>query len=104
MIGHQQGRQMRVQVGMGRLVIRVDGGLVEGTVPPFPWAIGPRMGGVGQPMVQAICLTNAVNEGGQGVEIAWAMRDLEAVIGAHRRARVGHGCPPVPSARSGDQF
>jgi hypothetical protein len=55
-------------------------------------------------MVHAIRMTHAVNEGVQGVEIAWAMRDLEAVIGAPRRALVGHGRPPGPSDLSGDQW
>jgi hypothetical protein len=103
-LGHQEGMQMRVQVGMGLLVIRVDGGLFARTVPPFHLAVGPRMGGVGPPMVHAIRMTHAVNEGVQGVEIAWAMRDLEAVIGAPRRALVGHGRPPGPSDLSGDQW
>jgi hypothetical protein len=32
----------------------------------------------------------------QGVESAWAMRDLEAVIGAPRMDLVGHGRQPGP--------
>jgi hypothetical protein len=55
-------------------------------------------------MGHAIRLTTAVKAGGHGVESAWARRDLKAVIGAHRRARVGQGRPPVPSARSGDPW
>jgi hypothetical protein len=80
-IGHQEGIQMFFQVVMSFVVIRSHGGLFARTVPPCHLTIGPGMVGFGQPMVKTMLMTHASNEMMRGVNSAFVMRQLEAVIG-----------------------
>src|ERR671918_2353218 len=83
-IGHQEGLQMRFQVVMGLVVILFHGGVFERAVHPFHLSIRPGMVGFGEPMVDAILLTDAIKNMLKGVYIALTISELDAVISQHR--------------------
>jgi hypothetical protein len=95
-IGHQEGMQMLFQVVMGLVVILLHGGVFERAVHAFYLAIGPRMVGFGQPMVDAILLTDAIKDMVKCIDITLAVGELDAVIGSHRVDLIGHGGNQVP--------
>ena len=66
-IGHQEGVQMPFQVVMGLVVIPFHRGLFEHAIHSFHLAIGPRMVGFGQPMVNARFLADTIKDMLKGV-------------------------------------
>jgi hypothetical protein len=80
-IGHQEGLQMLFQVVMGLVVIRFHGGVSRRVVHAFYLAIGPGMVGFGEPMVDAVLLTDAITDMLKGIDIALTVDKLDAVIG-----------------------
>jgi hypothetical protein len=95
-IGHQEGIEVFLEVPVGLVVRLLHGGLFEGTVQAFHLTIGPGMVGLGQPMVNAILLTEAIQDLGERVYIALAVGELATVIGQHRMDLGGHGGNQVP--------
>jgi hypothetical protein len=95
-IGHQEGMQMLFQVVMGHVVIPFYGGLFERAIHPFHLAIGPRMVGFGQPMVNPVCTTDAIKDMVKGIAITLPIGKLDAVIGEHRLDLVGYSSNQVP--------
>ncbi len=80
-IGHQEGMQMRFQVVLGLVVILFHGGVFARAVHAFDLAIGPRLVGFGEPMVEARLLTDTSKDMLTGRYIARAVGELGAVIG-----------------------
>ena len=103
-ISHQESLEMLFQVVVGLIVVLFHGGLFERAVHPFDLAIGPRMVGLGQPMVNTMLVTNPIKDMLKGVKIAFAIRELDAVIGQHRVDLVGYHSHQVPQELSRDQF
>jgi hypothetical protein len=95
-IGHQEGMQMLFQVVMSLVVILLHGGVFARAVQAFYLAIGPRMVGFGQPMVDAILLTDAIKDMAKCIDITLAVGALDAVLGSHRVDLRGHGSHQVP--------
>jgi hypothetical protein len=104
MIGHQEGLQMRFQVVMSLVVILVHGGVFARAVHAFHWAIRPGMVGCGEPMVDGIRMTDASKNMLKGLDITFAIGELDAVISQHRMTLIGHGGHQVPEALSRDHF
>jgi hypothetical protein len=90
-IGHQESLEMLFQMVMALVMVLFHGGVFERAVHAFHLAIRPGMVGFGQPMVDAILLTDAIKNMLKGVDIALAVGELDAVIGQHRMDLLGHG-------------
>jgi hypothetical protein len=103
-IGQQEAMQMRFQVVMGLVVIRVHGGLSERAVHVFDLAIGPRVAGLGQPMGDAMLLTDTIKNLLERIDIALAVGELDALSSSYRVDSVGHGGDQVPEELSPDHF
>ena len=76
----------------------LDGRVLDGSVHPFDLAIGPGMVGLGQPVLNPVCLTNHVEAhrpGIDGVPVPWLLRELDAVVGENGMDLVGHGLEHV---------
>jgi hypothetical protein len=101
-ISQQEGLQVSVQVLAGLAVIFLHGGFFEGAVQAFHWPIGPRMVGFGEPRVDAKCLAHTRKDMLEGVWIALAGSELEAVISEHGVALRGYGGAQVAQELSGD--
>ena len=89
---------------VGRVVILLHGGFFEGTVQAFHLAIGPGMVGLGEAMVEAICLADAIEEMVERVLIALPVGELDAVIGEHGVALRGYGGDQVAQQLSGNHL
>ena len=72
----------------------LDGRVLDGSVHPFDLAIGPGMVGLGQPVLNPVCLTNHVEAhrpGIDGVPVPRLLCELNAVVGENGVNLVGHG-------------
>jgi hypothetical protein len=72
---------MFFQVVMDLVGICFHNGLFECAVHAFDLAIGPRMVGFGEPMVDALLLTDTIHAMIKGIDIALAVGELDALIG-----------------------
>jgi hypothetical protein len=100
-IGHQEGMQLLFQVDMSLVVIRFHWSRFERAVHPFHLAIGPGMVGFGQPMVDTMLMTDTIKAMVKGVDVAFTVRELTAMIGEHRVDLLGHSSHHVPEELSG---
>jgi hypothetical protein len=89
-IGHPEGLQVRFQVVVGLVVTLFYSGVFARAVHPFHLPIRPGMVGFGQPMVDAMLLTDAIKNMLKGVYIALTVAELDAVISQHRMDLIGH--------------
>jgi hypothetical protein len=103
LISHQKGLQVFFQV-VGLIVILVHGGVFAGAVHPFYLAIGPGLVGLGQPMVDAILMTDAIEDMLKGIAITPPVRELEAIIGQHGVDLVWYGGNQVLKELRGHHF
>ena len=87
---------MLFQVVMSLVVIIFHGGIFERTVHTFHLAIGPGLGGFGQPMVTTMLMTDAIKDMVKGVSIALPIGELDAIIGEHRVELLRYGSHQVP--------
>jgi hypothetical protein len=99
-LGEVRGQQECLQVGfqglVGLVVICFHRGVFARAVHAFHWASRPGMVGVGQPMVAARLMTDAITEMLKGVLLALAVGKLEAMIGQPGVDRVRYGGDQVP--------
>jgi hypothetical protein len=58
----------------------------------------------GEPMVDAILMTNAIKNVLKGVDITLPIGELDAVLSQYRMNLLGHGGHQVPEELSRDQF
>jgi hypothetical protein len=89
--GPPEARPVGFQVLVGEVARRLHGGFLACPVPAFSVAIGPGMGGFGQPMVTALRTADASADRAEGLVRARAVGAREAVLGEHGVDRVGHG-------------
>lgn len=61
------------------IVVALDGGLLDGPVHSFDLAVGPGMIGLGEPVFDAVFATGAVEDVLEGMPIALAVGELDAV-------------------------
>jgi hypothetical protein len=101
-IGHQERLQRLIQVVIGLGVLRFHGGIFERPVHPFRLAMGPGPVELGQPLVNPMLMTVAIQALVNGVYCVLPMGTREAVIGAHRVDPRGSGSHQVPEERRGD--
>ena len=87
---------MFFQVLVGLVVIFFHGGVFERAVHAFHLAIRPGMVGFGQPMVDAILMTDAIKNMLKCVLIALAIGELDAMIGQYGVDLVRYGGDQVP--------
>jgi hypothetical protein len=88
---HQEGIKVLFKVLMCLIVVFLHGSVFERAVHAFHLAIGPGMVGFGEAVPDAILLTDAVKNMGEGLLIAFAVGELDTVIGEHRVDLVGYG-------------
>jgi hypothetical protein len=94
-VGHQEGIQVLFQVLMCLVVVPLHGGVFARAVHAFHLAISPGVVGCGEAVPQAILLADAVEHMSEGIVIACAVGELDAVIGEHRMDLLGDGGNPV---------
>ena len=78
------------------VVVSLDGGVLDRAVHPLDLAVGPRMIWLGEPMLDAVSPTGAVERmapqhGGWTITVSGQVGELDAVIGENRMDDVGHG-------------
>ena len=95
-VGHQESIQVLFQMVMGVIVILFHGGVFERAVHAFDLAIRPGMIGFGQPMVDAMPLTDAIKDMLKGILIALPVGELDAIIGQYGVDLVGYNGDEVP--------
>jgi hypothetical protein len=90
-VGHPEGVEVLFEV-LRRLVRAFfDRGFFEGAVYALDLAIGPGVIGVGEAVPHARLLADAVENMRAGILIAFAVGELETVIGEHRRDLLRYG-------------
>jgi Domain of unknown function (DUF4910)/winged helix-turn-helix len=102
MIGLQEGLQMRFQVAMGVVVVLLNGGILERAVHAFHLPVRPGMVGFGEPMVDAMLLTDAINNMLQGIDITLTIGELNAMISQPGLNLIGHSDNHVAEELSRD--
>jgi hypothetical protein len=81
------------------IVILFHGGVFERAVHAFHLAIGPGMVGFGEPMVDAILMTDAIKNMLKGLDITLPIGELDAVLSQYRF--VHHPPPHRPRSEQG---
>ena len=66
---------------MGLVIVCFDRGFLEGSIHALPLAIGPGMIGFGQPMGHGVFITDACNDGCEGILILLPLGKLDAMLG-----------------------
>jgi hypothetical protein len=93
-IGHQQGVRRLFQVGMGLIGILFHRGVFQRAGHACHVTIGPGRVGVGEAVLAAIRLADAIDNRLAGLGIVLAVGELPAVIGAHGVELVAYGGNP----------
>ena len=85
---------MGAKLIVGIVVEAFNGGLLDRSVHPLDLAVGPRMVGFGQQVLDPVGFANHVEAhlpGIGGVPIPWLVGELNAVVGQDRVDAVGNG-------------
>ena len=94
------------QLGVIVIVVSLDRRLLDGSVHSFDLAVGPRVLGLGEPMLDFVLPTDAVENVLERIPVGFAVGELDAVVGQHgvdciwhRRQEVAQelGCSHFPS-------
>ena len=93
---------MQFQVVMGMVVVLLHRSVFQRTVHAFHLTIGPGMVGFGEAVLDAKLLADALKDVLQGVSIALAVGELNAVISEHGGNLVGDGGHQVAEELGGD--
>ena len=95
-VGHQEGRQMCLQLIVAGVVVALDGGLFQGSVHPLDLSVRPGVMGLCQPMLDAVLPAHEVEHVGspscrRSGPVARQIAELDAVVGQDRMDLVRHG-------------
>lgn len=85
---------MCAQLIVGFVVEAFDGGVFDRAVHAFDLAVGPRVIGLGQPVLNAVGLTDHVEAHWPGIDcvtVPGLLGELNAVIGENCVDLIGHG-------------
>ena len=87
-VGHQEGVEVRFELCVRTIVVALNGGLLECSVHPLNLTIGPRMVWLGQPVLNAVRITEHVEHMGapacrRAETVLWQIGELDAVVGEH---------------------
>ena len=93
---------MLLQMVMGLVVVLFHGSIFERAVHAFHLAIGPGMVGFGEAVLDAKLLADALKDMLEGVAIARAVGELNAIISEHRVDLIRHSGHQVPEELSRD--
>src|SRR6516164_2244687 len=85
---------VRLELGVLAIMVALNGGFLEGSVHPLDLAVGPGMVGLGQPVLDVICITKHVEHvdapPSRGPEpVRRQVCELDAIVGEHGVDLVG---------------
>jgi len=83
-VSAQEGGEMLPQLVVVVVVVAFDGGLLEGPVHAFNLAVGPRVVGLGQPVLDAVLPADAIEQ-----------VHAVATVGPSRREGWSQNCTPL---------
>jgi hypothetical protein len=90
-VGRQEGIEVLFEVLMRLAIEFSDRGFFEGAVHALDLAIGPGVIGFGEAVPHPILLADAVENMREGIVIAFAVGELDTVIGEHCMDLIGYG-------------
>jgi hypothetical protein len=87
-VGHEEGLDVLLKLSMRSVVVAFDGGLFERAVHPFDLAVGPRVIGLREPVLDVVFVANAVEhvaspQGRRPHAILWQIGELDTVVSEH---------------------
>ena len=84
------------------IVEALDGGVFDGPVHPFHLAIRPRMVDLGEPVLDAVLVADAIEDVVKRLFVAGMVGELDAVVRQHGVNGVGHSGNQVAQELSRD--
>jgi hypothetical protein len=81
-----------------------DGGVLDGAVHRLDLSIGPGVLDLGQPVVDLMLATNAVEDVLEGVDVPVVMGEPDAIVRQNNVGPVGHGGDEVAQEGSGNHL
>ncbi len=94
-VGVDEQLQVGSELLVGLVMVALDGGVLDGSVHPLDLTVGPGMVGLGQTMLDAVLVADAIEhvpavEGGWAGAVARGMAELHPIVGQHGVDLVGH--------------
>ena len=95
-IGREEGVEMRLQLFVAFVVVAFDGCVLERAVHTLDLAVGPRMVGFGEAMLDAMLAAQPVEhvspiDRGRAGAVLRQVAELDGVVGQHNADLVGDG-------------
>ena len=88
-VGSEEVGEVALQLGMIVVVEALDGGVLDGAVHPLHLPIGPRVLHLGQTMLDAVLVADAIEDVVEGVDVAGAVGELDAIVGQNGLDGIG---------------
>jgi hypothetical protein len=79
----------------------LDGRVLDGAVHPLDLSVGPGVLYLGEPVLDAMLITHAIEDVFEGVAIADPVGELDAVVCQHDVDGVGNGCDQIAQELGG---
>lgn len=95
-VGIEERGQVLPELGMVVVMISAHGSFLDGAVHAFDLAVGPRMVGLGEAVLDAVAPTGSVERmspqpGGNPLTVLGQIGKLDAVVGEHRMDAIRNG-------------